>query len=243
MNTRKEHDYSTLLAGIDQVIRAELSQMELYCELGRLICSRPEKGAAVAAAAYLAEKYPDQAGFSARNVRRMRDFYRVYENTPELLAQAMHLGWTQNVVIFEADLTIEDRAWYLQAAEQLGWSKLTLQKKIEEGAQLETMVDIDNGETVCYTNGEAEDQPAIPETFGEIPSGSLTGQGADTTAFSEIQSPRIGAHVMCGCPNGMVPFQRKTGFMQCSGDQLKRWTGPVMTGKQRYRLCHTQVGG
>ena len=43
MNIRKEYDYSTLLAGIDQVIRAELSQMELYCELGRLICSRPER--------------------------------------------------------------------------------------------------------------------------------------------------------------------------------------------------------
>ena len=89
MNIRKEYDYSALFAGIDQAIRAGLSQMELYCELGRLICSRPEKGAAVAAAAYLAEKYPDQAGFSARNVRRMRDFYRMYKNDSELMTQAM----------------------------------------------------------------------------------------------------------------------------------------------------------
>lgn len=92
MNIRKEHDYSALYAGIDQVIRANFSQMKLYCELGKLICARPEKGAAVAAAVYLAEKHPDKAGFSARNVRRMRDFYRMYENTPELLAQAMRLG-------------------------------------------------------------------------------------------------------------------------------------------------------
>ncbi|WP_418632438.1 DUF1016 N-terminal domain-containing protein [Ruthenibacterium lactatiformans] len=182
MNIRKEHDYSALFAGINQAIRADFSQMELYYELGRLICARPEKGAAVAAAAYLAEKYPDQTGFSARNVRRMRDFYRMYENAPELLEQAMRLGWTQNVVILEADLTLEERAWYLQATEQFGWSKLTLQKKIEEGTHLGAMVDIDKEEPVCYTNGEAENQPATPDTFGEIPDESSAGPGAGTTA-------------------------------------------------------------
>lgn len=213
--------------------------MELYCEFGRLICSRPEKGAAVAAAAYLAEKYPDQAGFSARNVRRMRDFYRMYENTPELLAQAMHLGWSQNVMIFEADLTIEDRAWYLQAAEQLGWSKLTLQKKIEEGAQLEIMVDIDKDEPVCYTDEEVENKSATPETFGEIPGGYSAGD----TAFSETQLFQISESAMYSCLNGMCPFQGKTGSMWCLDDWSKPRFDSAMTGKQRGRLCHTQVGG
>lgn len=136
MNIRKEHDYSALYAGIDQAIDANLSQMKLYCELGRLICARPEKGTAVTAAAYFVRQYPEMSGFSPRNVRRMRDFYRTHENAPELLEQAMHIGWTQNVVILEADLTLEERAWYLQAAEQSGWSKLTLQKKIAEAAHL-----------------------------------------------------------------------------------------------------------
>lgn len=149
MNIRKEHDYSALYAGIDQVIRANFSQMKLYCELGKLICARPEKGAAVAAAVYLAKKHPDKAGFSARNVRRMRDFYRMYENTPELLAQAMRLGWTQNVVILEADLTMEERAWYLRTTERLGWSKLTLQKKIAKAAHLTEMLDPEL--EMCYT--------------------------------------------------------------------------------------------
>lgn len=154
MNIRKEHDYSALFAGIDQSIRAELSQMELYCTLGQLICARLEKGAAVAAAAYLAEKYPDQAGFSARNVRRMRDFYRMYENAPELLAQAMHLGWTQNMVILEADLTLDERSWYIRAAVEQGWSKLTLQKKIAEAAHL-TDFFVPVAEVRCVEQDEA----------------------------------------------------------------------------------------
>lgn len=243
MNIRKEHDYSALFAGINQAIRADFSQMELYYELGRLICARPEKGAAVAAAAYLAEKYPDQTGFSARNVRRMRDFYRMYENAPELLEQAMRLGWTQNVVILEADLTLEERAWYLQATEQFGWSKLTLQKKIEEGTHLGAMVDIDKEEPVCYTNGEAENQPATPDTFGEIPDESSAGPGAGTTASLGTQWFQISDCAMHGYLNGVFPFQRKTGFWRCLDDRSTRWFGPVMTGKQRCRLCHTQVGG
>ena len=220
-----------------------LSQIELYCALGRFICARSEKGAAVAAATYLTEKYPNKEGFSARNVRRMRDFYRMYENTPELLAQAMHLGWTQNVVILEADLTLEERAWYLQAAEQFGWSKLTLQKKIEGGTHLGAMVDIDKEKSICYTNGEVENWLATPEAFGEIPGGFSTGHGADTTAFSGMKSLRFGDCAMHSRQNGMFPFQRKTKPVQYLDDWSKPWTGPIITGKQRYRLCHTQVGG
>ena len=162
MNIRKEHDYSALYAGIDQAIRADLSQMELYCELGRLICGRSEKGAAVAAAVYLAEKCPNKAGFSARNMRRMRDFYRMYENAPKLLAQAMHLNWTQNVVILEADLTLKERAWYIQEVEQFGWSKLTLQKKIAEAAHLAETLDSASG--MCYNNRKTIHQGRSPRS-------------------------------------------------------------------------------
>lgn len=165
MNIRKEHDYSALHAGIDQAICAGLSQMELYYELGRLICARPEKGAAVAAAAYLAEKYPDQAGFSARNMRRMRDFYRMYENAPELLTRALRLSWTQNMVILEADLTLKERAWYLQATKQFGWSKLALQKKIAEAAHLTEVLDLTS--KMCYT----EENEAATMSFAQNDTG------------------------------------------------------------------------
>ena len=80
------------------------------------------KGAAVAAAAYLSKQYPDAQGFSPRNLRRMRDFYRAYEDHPTLFTLAMQLGWTQNIVILEADLSMDQRKWYLKAASQFGWS-------------------------------------------------------------------------------------------------------------------------
>ena len=50
MNIRKNIDYSAMFAALEAALSAELPQMQLCCELGRIVCSRPEKGAAVAAA-------------------------------------------------------------------------------------------------------------------------------------------------------------------------------------------------
>lgn len=60
----------------------------------------------------------------------MRDFYRTYENHPSLLSRAMQLGWIQNVVITEAELTMEQREWYIKAAKQFNWSKTELMTNI-----------------------------------------------------------------------------------------------------------------
>lgn len=120
MNIRKDIDYSGLYAGIDKALAAGLPQMELYLELGRLVNSRPEKGAAVMAAEYITSNYPDRTGFSPRSLRRMRDFYRMYEGHPEALAQAMIIGWTQNIVILEADLDVEARGGIFGRSDGLG---------------------------------------------------------------------------------------------------------------------------
>ena len=107
------------------------------------------KGAAVAAAAYLSKQYPDAQGFSPRNLRRMRDFYRAYEDHPTLFTLAMQLGWTQNIVILEADLSMDQRKWYLKAASQFGWSKAELIEKVMDNAH-ET-IDLTIYEEVCYS--------------------------------------------------------------------------------------------
>ena len=127
MNIRKPTDYTAMFAALDAAVAAQLPQTELYCEIGRLVSGRAEKGAAVAASEYLQAIYPAADGFSPRNVRRMRDFFRMYGDTLDLLAEAMHLNWTQNVVILEAELT----------------------KQIHSAEHLEIVLDCQEG--VCYT--------------------------------------------------------------------------------------------
>lgn len=166
MNIRKNIDYSTMFDAMRVAMSADIPQMNLYYELGRLICQRTEKGAAAAAAEYLQRNYPAVPGLSPRNLRRMRDFYRVYERTPELLDLAMQIGWTQNVVILEADLNTEERRWYLCAVQQLGWSKAELQRMIKSQADLQVYLDESNVE--CYTECESvENERSSEESLSE----------------------------------------------------------------------------
>jgi len=164
MNVRKPVDYSAMFAALDTLMTADLPQMKLYCEIGRLVSGRPEKGAAVAAAEYLCGAYPDVSGFSPRNLRRMREFYHTYESAPEVLAEAMTIGWTQNVVILEAELTFQERAWYIKTAGQFGWSKLELAGNIRERTH-ESMV-LDNTADPCYSNGSGGNEDGEEKTSG-----------------------------------------------------------------------------
>ena len=79
----------------------------------------------------------------------------MYEDTPELLALAMEISWTQNVVILEADMEPEERRWYLRAAGRFGWSKVELQRKIASDAHLE--IQLDESEIPCYTECDSNE--------------------------------------------------------------------------------------
>mgnify|MGYP004489914337 CR=1 FL=1 len=87
MNVRKPVDYGTMYRELTAILAQNLSQMDKVYAIGKAISQRPEKGAAVAAAEFLQTNFPDRAGFSPRNVRRMRDFYRTYKNDQRLLWQ------------------------------------------------------------------------------------------------------------------------------------------------------------
>ena len=149
MNIRKPTDYSILFSELDRLMAEQLSQMNLYCEIGRLVSSKAEKGAAVAASEYLQMTYPAVEGFSPRNLRRMRAFYAAYEESPEIMRLAMNLGWTQNVAILERCSSNEERAWYIHAVLRFGWKKGKLLEAIESQVWLHSS--LDEQMVSCYT--------------------------------------------------------------------------------------------
>ena len=87
MNIRKPVDYSTMYRELAAILAQNLPQMDEIHVIGKAISQRPEKGAAVAAAEFLQANFPDRTGFSPRNVRQIRDFYKTYENDQKLLRQ------------------------------------------------------------------------------------------------------------------------------------------------------------
>ena len=148
MNVRKPVDYGMIYRELTAILAQNLPQMDEIYAIGKVISQRPEKGAAVAAAEFLQANFPDRTGFSPRNVRRMRDFYKTYENDQTLLQLAMKIGWTLNVVIMEADLTRAQRMLCLQMTTVKNLSKKELLEIILNGAFVEEAVD-ERGE-MCY---------------------------------------------------------------------------------------------
>ena len=162
MNVRKPVDYGTMYRELVAILAQNLPQMDEVYAISKAISQRPEKGAAVAAAEFLQANFPDRTGFSPRNVRRMRDFYKTYENDQTLLRLAMKIGWTLNVVIMEAELTREIRKWYLEQARERQWSKAVLLEKLASAAHLEKLLDADAD--TCYTGKKAGGDMRQPVT-------------------------------------------------------------------------------
>ena len=202
MNIRKPADYNIPFSELDRLMAAQPPQMELYCEIGRVVSGRAEKGAAVAASEYLQAAYPAAEGFSPRNVRRMRDFYRMYGDTPEFLAEAMRLNWTQNVVIMEAELTMDERCWYIRKAAESGLSKTELLRMIERAEHSEIAL----GESVdtCYTvendefseKNRYEEYPVyLPRQYLPQPHGRVRDEGLGEKGGAVVTiSYRVGGH-------------------------------------------------
>ena len=180
MNIRKPVDYGTMYRELTAILTQNLPQMDEVYAIGKGISQRPEKGAAVAAAEYLQANVPDRVGFSPRNVRRMRDFYKTYENDQTLLQLAMKIGWTLNVVIMEAKLTRDARKWYLEQAREQKWSKVVLLEKLGSAAHLEKPLDESKQRWYTKENDEfsermqhEEDPVYLPWQYPKKPRKSL----------------------------------------------------------------------
>ena len=264
MNIRKPADYNALFTALDGLIAASLPQMKLYCETGRLVSGRPEKGAAVAAAEYLQRTYPDTAGSSPRNLRRMRDFYRAYKSAPEIMAEAMTIGWTQNVVILEAELTLQEKAWYIRAVQQFKWSKLELARQIASAAHLEIPLDLRS--EMCYTgeNNSSEylyddENPLyLPWEYLPQPDGRVCDEGPGEESRSGITIPhRVRRHQYGrNWKPGLSPARRKLAEhgIDCAGKTARQLTNSdyskfdLLIGMDRanlrnmHRICGDPTG-
>lgn len=175
MNIRKPVDYSAMYAAIDTFLVSDLEQTKLFCEIGRLIDERPEKGAAVAAAEYINATYTEKSGFSPRSLRRMRDFYRAYKADSDLMARAMEVSWSLNAVIIENCEEHDVRKWYVMACLKYGWSKQELCSKINENAYENSVLDINDMTWYTKTNScsgveQQLDEGAAHSTQAELPS-------------------------------------------------------------------------
>ncbi|HSU12972.1 PDDEXK nuclease domain-containing protein [Longimicrobium sp.] len=140
-------DYEQLLRDIKERIsnaqlRAAVSVNRelilLYWEIGREILERQSRakwGAKVIdrLAADLRAAFPEQTGFSPRNLKYMRKFAAAWTDITFVQQLVAQLPWGHQVVLLDRVDTPEHRVFYARRAAEHGWSRNVLLHQIDSG--------------------------------------------------------------------------------------------------------------
>lgn len=182
--------------------------LELYTRIGQCICRQGEKAFIPHLAEMLADRFPSLKGFSLRNLRRMRDFYRTYENSPALMSRAQSLGWTQNAVILECCETDAQRSFYIDLASERNLSKLSLMNAIQEDAFADNL----HAEN-CAESMEPSFAPVSDSSPDEAVDTTATAETACEPFVTACEPPRQGnaLHRNNGSGFSEIPVMIPTG--------------------------------
>jgi len=70
-------------------------------------------------------------GYSPQNLWRMRQFYLEYKDETELLEISFTIPWGQNLLIMHKIKDNQEKLYYLNATDKLGWSRSVLLNQIK----------------------------------------------------------------------------------------------------------------
>jgi predicted nuclease of restriction endonuclease-like (RecB) superfamily len=142
-------DFDVVLELIDAarthaVAAVNTTLIELYWNIGEFIVRKIEadgwgKGTVEALAEHIRQRKPDARGFSVQNLWRMRQFFEVYRDQPNLSALLRDLSWTNNLMILGKCKRNEEREFYLRMAVEEKWPSRELERQIN-GALFERVV-------------------------------------------------------------------------------------------------------
>ena len=118
---------------LDIMINANISLVNLYYRIGKVLYDNSIWGNKFLnkLAFELKITYPNQKGFSIRNLKYMKTFYSEYHNDLEFVQLVAQLPWTHNIILIEKIKDKNIRKWYIRRCIEEGWSKSILIHQIE----------------------------------------------------------------------------------------------------------------
>lgn len=129
----------TAITSVIQLARQQIKQtvnqqiVETYWQIGRLIVEQEQQGQARAEYGkqqleQLSTRLQNEfgKGFSVRNLRNMREFYRQYPIRQTLSAE---LGWSQYCILMRLE-NAKAKEWYAKECVEQGWSARALERQI-----------------------------------------------------------------------------------------------------------------
>lgn len=121
------------------VLAANSAMVQLYWDIGRVILDRQHAagwGAKVIdhLSQDLCRAFPDQRGFSPRNLKYMRAFAEAWPDGAIVQRLVAQLPWRQNIALLEQLEHADERQWYAEQAIRNGWSQAILILQIRNRA-------------------------------------------------------------------------------------------------------------
>ncbi|HKE92771.1 MAG TPA: DUF1016 N-terminal domain-containing protein, partial [Povalibacter sp.] len=121
------------------VLSANSAMVQLYWDIGKTIVARQDEagwGAKVIdrLSLDLRSAFPDQHGFSPRNLKYMRAFAAAWPDAAIVRRLVAQLPWRQNIALLEQLDRPDERRWYAEQTLQNGWSQSVLVVQIRHQA-------------------------------------------------------------------------------------------------------------
>lgn len=144
MNLYK-NTYNDFVSDIKQRIRSAQYEamkavnkqaIQLNWDIGKMIVEKQEqlgwgKSVVEQLSKDLQREFPDQRGWSSRNLWLMKQFYEIYRNNEILQPMVAEIGWTHNVLIMSKCKDNLEREFYIRMTRKFGWTKDVLINQIE----------------------------------------------------------------------------------------------------------------
>ena len=141
-NTKIDKSYSDIIENIrndvtktqfDILMNANVNLVNLYYRLGKILSENSKWGNKFIdnVAMDLKISFPNQKGYSVRNLKYMKAFYEEYKNDNEFVHLGAQLPWKHNIELMKRVKDKNIRKWYMENCLKEGWSKSILIYQID----------------------------------------------------------------------------------------------------------------
>lgn len=152
------HEYNqVLLQMVKRVKQAQYNALKAFSQekvqmswdLGKIISEKAKEanwGDAIISnlSKDLQIEFAGVSGFSSRNLRRMKLFYEIYKDNPNVAPLVAKISWSNNVVIIESCRDPLEIEFYVKKSIMNGWSKYDLIENIKKDLYRNTLLSQNN---------------------------------------------------------------------------------------------------
>lgn len=112
--------------------------LKLYWDVGNVIVAKKNRedwgtGVIEKLSKDLRSTFPKMQGFSARNLRNMRQLVENYPDEKIIETTLSQITWSHNLVLMNKVKNMEERKWYINKCVENGWARSVLIHQIEYG--------------------------------------------------------------------------------------------------------------